>query len=124
MFHVSEWFGKTCSQKGSSLRRLTLFGLAWALVAVVSACDCYFAWKYRAVFHEWELNPVARALVQRHGVEALLIFKAAVMLFALAVAIYCHRHRHWLDPLYTPALCAVHVVLGFHYVVGYLECPW
>jgi hypothetical protein len=107
-----------------SLLRLALFGLAWTIVTVVSAYDSYFAWKFRAVFQEWELNPLARSLAQCHGVEAVLVFKAAVMLFALSVAIYCHRHRQWLNAFYTLAVCSVHLALGYHYLTAYLQDPW
>jgi hypothetical protein len=127
---MKEALGKMCSAGlrpltrvgAGTLMRPSLFSLAWTFVTAVSAFDAYFAWRYRELFQEWELNPLARALAHSHGLAAVLTVKAAVTLFALSVALYC-RHRQRLDAFYTLTVCGLHLLLGFHYLAGYLQNP-
>ena len=97
--------------------RTILFALAWAFILAVAAYDTYFAWYYGAVFDAWELNPVARWVVQHSGLGGVFAFKAGFLAFALAVAAYCHRRRHRLEVPYTLTISGVHLALSLHYLV-------
>jgi hypothetical protein len=98
--------------------RTHLFALAWAFVLGVTAYDVYFAWQYRALFETWELNPLARWAAGNCGLGAVFGFKAAVAVFAVAVAACCHLRRHWLEVPYTLFVSGVHLLLSAYYVVG------
>jgi hypothetical protein len=98
--------------------RTSVFALAWAFVVVVSAYDVHFAWRYRAVFDAWELNPVARWVAGLFGLGALFAAKAALLVFAVAVAAYCQRLRHRLAVPYTLSVSGMHFVLSLHYLFG------
>jgi hypothetical protein len=100
--------------------RITRFALAWTFIAAVAAYDVYFAWRYRAVFEEWEMNPIALWIVRLWGLEAAAGLKAALLAFALGVGAYCHRCRHWLEVPYTLTISAIHFLLSLHYLVGLL----
>jgi len=108
--------GRVCLPWGS-----VLFGLAWAFVAVVAVYDVSFAWYYRANFHDWELNPLAREVARLHGLGALFGLKAAGLGFAVIVAGYCYRCRHWLTVPYTVLASSVHLALSLHYLVGHFQ---
>jgi hypothetical protein len=100
--------------------RSPLFALAWVFVVAVAAYDVHFAWYYRECFDAWEMNPLARWGARLGGLEAVLALKAGLLLFAVAVAAYCHCRRHWLEVPYTLIVGSVHLVLSVHYLVGEL----
>lgn len=104
--------------------RSPFFVLCWLFVLLVALYDSYFAWKYRAVFHLWEMNPLARWMVGTWGLNALLSLKMALLVFALGVACHCHRLRHRLEVPYTLVISGVHLTLGAQYVAGYLQPVW
>jgi hypothetical protein len=94
--------------------------LAWCFVLSVASYDVYFAWRYRAVFDVWELNPLARWMAQCYGLAAVFGFKITLLGFAVVVAALCHHYRHRLELPYTLIVSGVHVVLSVHYVLGQL----
>jgi hypothetical protein len=97
------------------------FRLAWVFVVLVTAYDIHFAWRYRAGFTSWELNPVARWVATLYGLETVLALKIAAIGFALVVAIYCDRYRHYLARPYTLIVGAVHLCLSCQYLLGYIQ---
>jgi hypothetical protein len=98
--------------------RTSLFAFAWTFVLAVAAYDVYFAWQYRAVFHAWELNPIARWAADLCGLGAVFGIKAAFLAFALGVAIYCHRCRHRLAIPYTLTIGGAHFALSLQYLLA------
>ena len=97
------------------------FSLLWAFIPAVATYDICFAWYYRAVFHVWEVNPVARWLAGLGGLGAVFGFKAVLIIFAGLVAVYCYRSRHWLSTPYTAFVSGVHFLLSLHYLFGQLR---
>ena len=100
--------------------RNMIFVLAWTFVLIIAGYDVYFAWQYRAGFHAWELNPVARWLAQDYGVRFVLELKIALLAFGISVAAYCHFRRHYLELPYTLIVSGIHLWLSVHYVMGYV----
>jgi hypothetical protein len=100
--------------------RITLFLLAWAFVGAVAAYDVHFAWRYREVFQEWEMNPVARWATGLWGLGAVAVLKMALLGFALGVAAYCHRRHHRLEVPLTLVVSGAHLVLSVCYLCGQL----
>jgi hypothetical protein len=98
--------------------RNIFFVLVWTFVVFVAGYDVYFAWQYRAGFHEWELNPLARWIAKDFGITTLFLLKLAMMVFVVAVAAYCHRRKHRLELPYTLIISGVHVLLWLHYLFG------
>ena len=98
--------------------RITLFTFAWAFVGVVAAYDVHFAWRYRAVFQEWELNPVARWAAGLWGLGAVAVLKLVLLSFALGVATYCHHRRHRLEVPLTLVVSGAHLMLSVRYLFG------
>ncbi|HTU17097.1 MAG TPA: hypothetical protein VMG10_03480 [Gemmataceae bacterium] len=96
----------------------TLLVLAWVFVFFVAGYDVYFAWQYRAVFHTWELNPLARWIVHDYGLNTLFLFKMVMFGFVVAVAAFCHFRRHYLELPYTLIVSGIHLLLSLHYVIG------
>lgn len=96
----------------------TILVLAWSFVLFVAGYDVYFAWQYRAVFHVWELNPLARWIAHDYGLNALFAFKMVLLGFVVSVAVYCHFRRHYLELPYTLIVSGIHVLLSLHYVIG------
>jgi hypothetical protein len=94
------------------------FSLAWVFIFAVAAYDVYFAWQYRAIFHHWEMNPVARWMATIGGIGAVFGFKAVMIGFAGVVGAYCYRCRHWLTVPYTAFVSGIHFLLSLHYVVN------
>jgi hypothetical protein len=94
--------------------------LAWIFVFSVAAYDVYFAWRYRAVFEVWEMNPVARWAAQCYGFGAVCGLKLILLGFAVAVAALCHRYHNRLELPYTMIVSGVHLALSVHYVLGQL----
>jgi len=90
-------------------------------VFVVAVYDVSFAWHNRANFQDWELNPLARELGRLHGLGAVFGFKAAGLGFAVLVAAYCYRCRHWLTIPYTVFSSGVHLALSLHYLIGHFQ---
>ena len=101
--------------------RRTRFALAWAFVFAVAAYDVYFAWQYRADFHDWEVNPLARWVACLGGVVAVFFLKALLIAYAAAVAAYCYRRRHWLTVPYTAFVSVVHAYLSAHYLLAHFQ---
>ncbi|MBM4072736.1 MAG: hypothetical protein FJ271_27990 [Planctomycetes bacterium] len=93
-----------------------LFIAAWLFVVLAAAFDGGFAWHFRASFHEWEMNPVARRLAASFGMAGLLSFKSAGVVFAAAVAVACRRLRHRLAVPMTLVVTAVYLLLSLHYL--------
>jgi hypothetical protein len=94
--------------------------LSW----VVAGYDAYFAWRYWEVFQSWEWNALARWLALACGLGALLAVKAALLVFALGVAVHCRRCQHWLEVPLTLIVSCVHLVLGALYAIGHLQPLW
>jgi hypothetical protein len=97
-----------------------LFAAAWIFVGLAAAFDGGFAWHFRASFQEWELNPLARRLAAGFGMEGLLTFKAAGLIFAVTVASACRRRRHRLAVPLTLVAAAVYLVLSIHYLTSFM----
>lgn len=104
-------------------RAATLFAAAWVFIVLVGAFDSYFAWRYRADFQEWELNPWARWLAGSCGMGILLCAKATGMVFAAAVACACRRLGHRLAMPMTMVIAGVYLMLSLHYVTSFLAAP-
>lgn len=100
--------------------RTKLFFLAWAFILAVAAWDAWFAWQYRAVFAEWEVNPLACWVVDHFGLAAIFTMKAAVVTFATVVAALCHHLHSRLTVPYTALIGVVHLLLSLRYLAGYL----
>ncbi len=98
-----------------------LIGLAWMFILLVAAYDVYFAWHYREVFECWEQNPVARRAVRLCGVGGVLGFRVGMTIFAVGVAVCCHRRRHRLCVPYTSVVAGVHGVLLLCYFIQMLS---
>jgi hypothetical protein len=94
------------------------FGLAWSFITLAAGYDCYFAWEYRHVLSEWELNPVAMRAGLLLGIGGLIGLKFALLFFALAVAIYCRIRSRHAGQRVTQMACVIYFVLSMHYVVG------
>lgn len=98
--------------------RNMIFVFAWTFVLMIAGYDAYFAWQYRAGFHAWELNPVARWLAQGYGLRFVLGLKIALLAFGISVAAYCHFRRHYLELPYTLIVSGIHVLLTLHYALA------
>jgi hypothetical protein len=96
---------------------LDLVSAVWAFILAVTAYDLYFAWSYRRVFEDWELNPLAYYLGQRYGIGAALGFRLLVIIFGAGLAAYCHHTHQRLAVRYTLFVGGVHLVLSVHYLV-------
>jgi hypothetical protein len=103
--------------------RRKLFVLAWAFILGVAAYDTYYAWQYRATFLKWEMNALACWLAQVFGLGTVIAVKALGMVFATAMAIYCHHRRHRLETPLTLIIGCVYLLLTLHYVAGHLDSP-
>ena len=101
--------------------RRPFFVLAWLFVVLVALYDSYFAWRYRAVFQLWEINPLARWMAGNWGLTAVLTLKMTLIFFALGVAFYCRYLRHRLEVPYTLVIGGVHLTLGAQYIAGFLR---
>jgi hypothetical protein len=100
-----------------------VFLLAWTFILGVAAYDTYFAWRYRAIFLNWEMNALACWLAQVGGLGVVFAFKALGMAFATIMAVYCHRRRHRLLIPFTLIIGCAYLWLAFHYVAGHLDSP-
>lgn len=100
--------------------RQTWFNLAWSFIFLAATYDCYFAYAYRSVVDDWELNPLARWGVQAMGLPAVLGFKAIGLSFAIAVALYCRRGNLRLEVYLTGAIATAYFALSMIYVIGHL----
>lgn len=94
--------------------------LAWAFILIIAGYDVYFAWQYRAGFHLWELNPVARWIAHDFGVTFVLVLKIVLLVFGISVAVYCHSRRHYLELPYTLIISGIHFLLSLHYMMGHI----
>ena len=110
-----EWPGR---EKGGAVGG-KLFVPAWLFIFLAAGYDSYFAWQYREVLLEWELNPLALWAARRYGLPAVFAFKFAVLSLAGALAWYCSsRHRH-LEQLLTLVIGGAYGLLSLHYVVSH-----
>jgi hypothetical protein len=98
----------------------TLLVGAWAFVLFIAGYDIYFAWQYRASFHLWELNPLARWIAHDYGLTAVFVGKMFQIGFAVAVARYCHLRRHYLELPYTLIVSGIHLLLSVHCLMGHV----
>lgn len=96
------------------------FVAAWLFIAIAGTFDGYFAWRFRADFHEWEMNPWARWMAGAFGMGLLLSFKAAGIIFATAVAAACRYFRNRLAIPMTVLILGVYLMLSYHYLSGFL----
>jgi hypothetical protein len=101
--------------------RRSLFVLIWAFVFLAAAYDAYFAWQYRAVLSEWELNPVARWGMKEGGMLAVFAVKFLGLTFAAWVAVYCGRHGSALKWPLTLTVGCIYALLCLHYCAGFRE---
>ena len=62
------------------------FGLLWSFIFLAAAYDTYFAWRHRASFDEWEMNPRARWGAGEFGLPAVFAFKFAWLLVAASLS--------------------------------------
>lgn len=100
-----------------------LFVGAWLFIALAGTFDGYFAWRFQADFHEWEMNPWARWLAGTFGMGLLLSFKAAGIMFAAAVAAACRYLRNRLAIPMTVLVAAAYLFLSLHYASNFLTAP-
>jgi hypothetical protein len=98
--------------------RRVLFACAWAFTFLAAAYDGYFAWQYRHVLQEWELNPLVRWAAAAVGLAGVLAFKLAGLLFAAGLAAYCRRRRRELAWPLTLSVTLVYALLSLHYYLG------
>jgi hypothetical protein len=99
------------------MRRL-LFASAWVFVFAAAAYDAHFAWKYREVLQNWELNPLARWAGSELGLPVLFGLKFAGLAYALGLAVYCYRRHSPLQWPLTLVTACLYCALSLHYVTG------
>lgn len=87
----------------------------WIFIFLAAAYDSYFAYSYRAVLDQWELNPLVRLGSQLFGLPAVFGFKALALFFAIGLASYCRRHHLGFDGPITWAAAGPYLVLSAHY---------
>jgi hypothetical protein len=97
------------------------FTLAWVFIVLVAAYDSHFAWQHRELLLTWELNPLACWTFESLGLEALIVFKAVGLAFAIALAGYCHVRRPRLETPFTLIVGCAYFLLCLHYLVGHLS---
>jgi hypothetical protein len=100
-----------------------VFASIWCLVLVVGGYDGYFALQNRDDFASWEINPVARWVVQSFCIEAMVALKFAGLLFATIVAVCCHRLRNRLAIPLTVFVSCCYLFLSIQYAVGFISRP-
>jgi hypothetical protein len=98
--------------------RRVLFACAWVFTFLAAAYDGYFAWQYRQVLQEWELNPLVRWAASAIGLGGVLAFKLGGLLFAAGLAAYCRRWRRELAWPLTLTVTLAYALLSLHYYVG------
>jgi hypothetical protein len=101
--------------------RSVRFGLAWTFIVLVAAYDSHFAWQHRRVLLTWEMNPVACWTFELLGLEAVFLFKALGLAFAMGLAGYCHVRRPRLETPFTLIIGCVYLLLSVHYLIGHLS---
>jgi hypothetical protein len=101
--------------------RTLIFGLLWTFTNLAAAFDAYFAWRNRAGFESWELNPVVCWLAGLAGLQAVIGFKMVTTVFATALACLCRWRRHWLEMPYTLIVTSVFLSLSVYYLLHFQE---
>lgn len=91
---------------------------AWLLISLAASYDGYFAWENREDMASWELNPLARWLLHRGGIVAVLSLKLIGISFAIGVAMYCRRKRSPLTAPLTIVAVSCYLFLALHYLAG------
>ena|SRR5262245_52838420 len=97
--------------------RTSLFGLLWTFAIAAATFDGYFAWRHRAGFETWELNPILCWMDHAAGFESVIWFKVVTTVFAALIAVFCHFRRHWLEIPLTSIVAAIFFCLSIHYLI-------
>ncbi|HVZ94981.1 MAG TPA: DUF5658 family protein [Phycisphaerales bacterium] len=71
--------------------RVSLLILA---ITMMGAVDLWCSWTYMSTIGMFELNPLARWMIELGGPSLLVIFKFTTMLFAALGLFIARRHRH------------------------------
>ena len=98
--------------------RRSIFVVSWTFVTLAAVYDVAFAWRHRATFLSWELNPFMRWLDQTAGLQTVFLFKFAVLMLASGLACYCYSRRQLLARAFTPIIVSVHALLLTHYATA------
>jgi len=100
--------------------RTAVLAVTWVFVFWVAAEDSHFAWQNRHELVAWELNPLAAWIGSLFGVQALLGFKAAGLVFAFTMAAYCRFRRNGIGKWLTAVAGTVYLLLFLHYSINRL----
>ncbi len=102
--------------------RTILFIFVWTCIFLAESYDTYFAWHYREVLADWELNPFILWLAGVGGLASVFLFKLSVIIYSTSLAAYCHHRRHRLEIPFTVVVGGVYFMLSFHYWINQLHC--
>jgi hypothetical protein len=121
--NIRPGFETWAGRHGSKLPlRTVLFIIVWACICLVESYDTYFAWHYREMLADWELNPFILWLAGIGGLASVFLFKLSSIIFSTTLAALCHHRRHRLEIPYTVVVGAVNFMLSFHYFFNHLHC--
>src|SRR5262245_3624812 len=79
--------------EGARSMKVSIFWFLWVFVFLAAAYDSYFAYSYREVLDQWEVNPLVRRCAPIFGLPAVFGVKAIGLGFAAGLATYCRRRR-------------------------------
>lgn len=113
---MTEWLARR-HWEAQALRTI-FFIFAWVFIFLAATYDTYFAWQYRAVLNDWELNPFILWLAGVGGLASVFTLKLFTIFFSTGMAIYCHRRRHRWEIPFTLVVGSVYFALLVHYVMS------